>query len=103
MTSGDTKSRARLIIVGMIFVAVVINYLDRSNISITVPFLKKEFGLNNEQMGLVLSAFGWTYAFFQIPGGWLVDRVAPRYLYPAILILWSACTALLGTAGILFG
>ncbi len=102
MTTEKPGSRARLVIVGMIFVAVVINYLDRSNISITVPFLKKEFGLDNEQMGLVLSAFGWTYALFQIPGGWLVDRVPPRYLYPAILILWSACTALLGTAGILF-
>ena len=98
-----TSSRARLIIVGMIFVAVVINYLDRSNISITVPEMKRAFGFDNRQMGLVLSGFGWSYAAFQICGGWLADRIAPRFLYPAILILWSVCTALLGTAGILIG
>jgi ACS family D-galactonate transporter-like MFS transporter len=50
-----TPSRARLLIVGMIFVAVVINYLDRSNISITVSDMKRAFGFNNEQMGLALS------------------------------------------------
>jgi ACS family D-galactonate transporter-like MFS transporter len=98
-----TPSRARLLIVGMIFVAVVINYLDRSNISITVSDIKRAFGFNNEQMGLVLSGFGWSYAAFQIPGGWVADRVPPRFLYPTILILWSGCTALLGTAGLLIG
>jgi MFS family permease len=101
--STGTKSRARLVIVGMIFVAVVINYLDRSNISITVPEMKKAFGFDNRQMGLVLSGFGWSYAAFQICGGWLADRIAPRFLYPAILILWSVCTGLLGTAGLVVG
>ncbi len=98
-----TRSHARFIIIGMIFVAVVINYLDRSNISITVPEMKKAFGFDNTQMGFVLSGFGWSYAAFQIPGGWLADRVPPRFLYPAILILWSLCTALLGTAGLIVG
>ncbi len=102
-TQTAAPSRARLVIVGMIFVAVVINYLDRSNISITVPEMKKAFGFDNKQMGLVLSGFGWSYAAFQICGGWLADRIAPRFLYPAILILWSVCTALLGTAGLLIG
>src|SRR6185312_7833521 len=41
----------------------------------------------------------WTYAFCQIPGGWLVDRIGPRFFYPAILILWSLATALLGVVG----
>ena len=48
--------------------------------------------------GLILSAFGWTYAAMQIPGGWLVDRVAPRVLYAAALILWSAATFFMGFA-----
>src|ERR1700749_4091894 len=98
-----TRSHARFTIIGMIFIAVVINYLDRSNISITVPELKKTFGFDNSQMGFVLSGFGWSYAAFQIPGGWLADRIPPRFLYPPILILWSLCTALLGTAGIIVG
>lgn len=89
-----TQTRFRVMV--MIFVCVVITYLDRSNISITAPTMHKELGLNTVQMGWILSAFGWTYAFGQIPGGWLVDRIRPRYFYPAILILWSLATACLG-------
>jgi ACS family D-galactonate transporter-like MFS transporter len=52
-------------------------------------------------MGYVLSAFGWTYAFLQIPGGWLVDRVAPRVLFAVLIVAWSIATILLGfTAGV---
>jgi MFS transporter, ACS family, D-galactonate transporter len=78
---------------------VVITYLDRSNISITAPAMRKELGIDTVHMGWILSAFGWTYAFCQIPGGWLVDRIRPRYFYPAILILWSVATAWLGIVG----
>ena len=65
----------------LLFVSVMINYLDRSNISITAPAMRTALGLDTAQMGYVLSAFGWTYALCQIPGGWLVDRIAPRVLY----------------------
>ena len=82
----------------MLFITVVINYLDRSNLSIAAPALKDEFGLDTVHEGLILSAFGWTYAAMQIPGGWLVDRVAPRVLYAAALILWSAATFFMGFA-----
>jgi ACS family D-galactonate transporter-like MFS transporter len=83
----------------MLFITVVINYLDRSNLSIAAPALKDEFGLDTVHEGLILSAFGWTYAAMQIPGGWLVDRVSPRLLYAAALILWSAATFFMGFAG----
>ncbi|MEO8333945.1 MAG: MFS transporter [bacterium] len=92
----EKPSRARLSIMVMLFVTVVINYLDRSNLSITAPAMRAELGLDTAQMGLILSAFGWTYAIMQIPGGWLVDRVAPRVLYPALILLWSAATIVLG-------
>jgi ACS family D-galactonate transporter-like MFS transporter len=62
----------------LVFVGVVINYMDRSNISIVAPLLSKELKLNSIQMGLIFSAFGWTYMGFQIPGGWIVDKVKPR-------------------------
>ena len=77
---------AAALIMVMLFITVVINYLDRSNLSIAAPALKDEFGLDTVHEGLILSAFGWTYAAMQIPGGWLVDRVAPRVLYAAALI-----------------
>jgi ACS family D-galactonate transporter-like MFS transporter len=93
---GEQPSRSRVAIVVMLFVTVVINYLDRSNLSITALAMRTELGLDTAQMGLVLSAFGWTYALLQIPGGWLVDRVAPRGLYATLILLWSAATIRLG-------
>ncbi|MCW0211224.1 MAG: MFS transporter [Achromobacter sp.] len=92
-------TRSRYLIMVMLFITVVINYLDRSNLSIAAPALKDEFGLDTVHEGLILSAFGWTYAAMQIPGGWLVDRVSPRVLYAAALILWSAATFFMGFAG----
>jgi ACS family D-galactonate transporter-like MFS transporter len=80
----------------LLFVSVTINYLDRSNLSITAPAMRTALGLDTAQMGYVLSAFGWTYALCQIPGGWLVDRVAPRVLFAVLIVAWSLATILLG-------
>jgi ACS family D-galactonate transporter-like MFS transporter len=98
-TLAEKPTRHRYVVMLMIFVCVVITYLDRSNISITASAMRHELGIDTVQMGWILSAFGWTYAFCQIPGGWLVDRIRPRYFYPGILILWSVATACLGIAG----
>ena len=89
-------SRRRFLIMGLLFVTVVINYLDRSNLSIAAPSIAGEFGLHPVQLGVVFSAFGWTYTPLQIPGGWLVDRVNPRVLYPITIFLWSIATLCLG-------
>jgi ACS family D-galactonate transporter-like MFS transporter len=99
MTETIKPTRQRFVVMLMIFVSVVITFLDRSNISITAPAMRHELGIDTVHMGWILSAFGWTYAFCQIPGGWLVDKVGPRFFYPAILILWSLATALLGIVG----
>jgi ACS family D-galactonate transporter-like MFS transporter len=90
--SAQHPTRVRYLMLVMMFVTVVINYLDRSNISTAVSAIKTEFGIDNARMGLILGAFGWTYALFQIPGGWLVDKMAPRILLPVILIGWSLAT-----------
>src|SRR6201996_6271026 len=92
-------TRHRYVVMLMIFVCVVITFLDRSNISITAPLMRKELGLSTVQMGWILSAFGWTYAFGQMPGGFLVDRIRPRVFYPLVLILWSVATLCLGLVG----
>lgn len=89
-------SRARLAVLVMLFVTVVITYLDRANLSIAAPAMRRELGIDTVHMGIVLSAFGWTYAFCQLPGGWLAGRVPPRFLYPGLLFFWSAATFLLG-------
>ena len=92
-------SRARWLIAVLLFVTVVINYMDRANLSIAMPAIADEMDLSKAQQGLLLSAFGWTYAALQIPGGWLVDRVKPRVLYPLCLVLWSLATLFMGVIG----
>ncbi|MGX5856554.1 MFS transporter [Dyadobacter jiangsuensis] len=88
--------RSRFQILAMIFVTVVINYLDRTNISIASLALNKELHFSIVQMGYIFSAFSVTYASMQIPGGILVDRVRARILYPVILFLWSLMTLVQG-------
>ncbi|MEO7414983.1 MAG: MFS transporter [Opitutaceae bacterium] len=80
----------------MLFVCVVINYMDRSTISIAAGALREEFALTSVQLGYIFAAFGWTYAGLQIPGGIVADLVRPRVLYTWSLITWSAATLLQG-------
>ncbi|MDF2642838.1 MAG: major facilitator superfamily transporter phthalate permease, partial [Pseudomonas sp.] len=93
-----TPTRKRYFIMVLLFITVVINYLDRSNLSIAAPALTSDLGLDPVHVGLIFSAFGWTYAAMQLPGGWLVDRVPPRILYTVALALWSIATIMLGFA-----
>lgn len=80
----------------MVFITVVINYLDRTNMSIAAAALKDELGIDAIQMGYIFSAFGWTYSLLQIPGGIVADKVKTRMLYPIIMVLWSIATLLQG-------
>jgi ACS family D-galactonate transporter-like MFS transporter len=95
----QAPSRRRWLIALLLFVTVVINYLDRSNLSIVAPELMRELSISPVQAGWIFSAFGWTYAAMQIPGGWLVDRVRPRYLYALALASWSLATVSMGFVG----
>lgn len=79
-------------VLAFIFINVVINYMDRSNISVAASALKEELKFSSVELGLIFSAFGWTYAALQIPGGILVDRFGPRIIYAASLISWSLAT-----------
>ncbi len=101
--AAQKPTRVRYLMLVMMFVTVVINYLDRSNISTAVSAIKTEYGIGNAEMGLILGAFGWTYALFQIPGGWLVDKMAPRVLLPIILIGWSIATISTSIASTVLG
>jgi ACS family D-galactonate transporter-like MFS transporter len=100
---GAQPTRSRFVIMVLLFVCVMINYLDRSNISIAAPAMRAQLGFDMAQMGYVLSAFGWTYALCQIPGGWLVDRIAPRTLYATLIVLWSMATIMVGVTSTVTG
>ncbi|WP_095012067.1 MFS transporter [Tsuneonella mangrovi] len=89
----------RFTILIVLFVTVVVNYLDRTNISIAAIGMTNDLGLGKVETGLVFSAFAWTYSLCQIPGGFLADKVRARTLYPVLLALWSVVTILQGFAG----
>lgn len=88
----------RYAMLSLVFVNVMINYLDRSNLAVAGPAVSTSLNLNSVQMGYILSAFGWTYALLQIPGGLLADRFGPRVLYAVCLITWSVATMALSLA-----
>jgi ACS family D-galactonate transporter-like MFS transporter len=73
--------------------SVFINYFDRGNLSVAAPQLTSELNLSPSNMGILLSAFFWTYAICQLLGGWLVDRYDVRIIYGLGFIVWSLATA----------
>ena len=85
-------------ILALIAVGTMINYLDRTVLGIAAPFLSKDLGLTASQMGLVFSAFSWSYALLQIPGGIFLDRFGTRRTYFVAVVFWSVFTALMAAA-----
>jgi len=76
----------------------VINYLDRATLAVANEYIRADLGLSLGQMGLLLSAFSWSYAVCQLPVGALVDKVGPRWLLGAGLVIWSLAQAAGGLA-----
>ena len=85
-----------LIVVLLLAISAFINYLDRGNLSIAAPMLKDELGISASQLGILLSAFFWTYACMQPLSGWLVDRCNVNWVFAGGFFLWSAATAATG-------
>lgn len=92
LTPPAKATRVRYGMLALVFINVVINYLDRSNISVAGATLSKDLNLSSVELGLIFSAFGWSYALLQIPGGLIADRFVPRVLYAFCLIAWSLAT-----------
>ena len=85
-----------LIALILLAVSVFINYIDRGNLAIAAPFLQNELSLSPSRLGLLLSAFFWTYCFSQLISGWLVDRFNVNLVFATGFALWSVATALTG-------
>jgi MFS family permease len=82
----------------LLFLAGLINYLDRTILSVALPVIAVDLHLGPSGMGVLLSAFFWSYAAMQVPIGWLADRVDLRWLYAAFFALWSVTSGLTGFA-----
>jgi MFS family permease len=85
-----------MVVVALLAISAFINYVDRGNLSIAAPMLKDELGISAARLGVLLSAFFWTYACSQLFSGWLVDRFNVNWVFAAGFILWSAATAMTG-------
>ena len=88
----------RWVLIGLLFVAALINYLDRATLSVALPRISGDLHLDPTAKGVLLSAFFWSYALMQVPIGWLADRVSLRWLYAASFALWSLACGFTGLA-----
>lgn len=90
------RRSANITILVLLVLAVGINYIDRGTLSVSKSNISAEFALNSTQMGLLFSAFFWSYALFQLVAGWLVDRYDVKWVYAIGFVIWSLATAAMG-------
>jgi MFS family permease len=103
VTLAPARDRTRLSasewrILALLVISGLLNYFDRSNLSVGATDIARDLGLSNYRLGLMLSAFFWTYAACQLLGlsGWLVHRFDAGWILAVGFFLWSGATAFTG-------
>lgn len=91
-------SRGRWVVGGLMFLGGMINYLDRSALSVAAPFVAKDLHLDPARLGIVFSSFFWGYALFCFVGGWASDRFGPKRVYAVAMLVWSLFCGLTAVA-----
>jgi ACS family hexuronate transporter-like MFS transporter len=94
----ETTSNRKWLVCGMLLLALVLNYMDRQTLSLTITAIEQEINLNNTQYGRLEKGFGYAFALGGLAFGVLADRVSVRWLYPFVLIGWSAAGLATGYA-----
>jgi MFS family permease len=84
------------IVVGLLAAALFINYVDRGAVPTAAPLIQHDLNLDSEQLGRLMSAFFWMYAWVQIPVGWLAERIGAHRVLAGGLVVWATATALTG-------
>lgn len=97
MHPASFTSHARRVVL-LLTGAVFINYFDRGNLATASPLLQKELGLSNSELGILFSAFFWSYALLQPVAGWVAQRFDVRYVLGIGVSLWAVATMLTGLA-----
>jgi sugar phosphate permease len=87
-------TRIRHVVIWLTVALYLITYMDRVAISAAVPSIQKEFGFSTITIGWILAAFQISYSIFQIPAGWMGDRIGPRRALTTVVVWWSAFTAM---------
>jgi MFS family permease len=86
----------RFFIAVFLFFNVIINFIDRVNLSIAAPAISREFHWDSAAMGWIFSSYLWTYTLCLIPAGWLVDRFGTRLVSSVSIVIWSASAMMTG-------
>ena len=81
--------RIQRVSLALLVTAGVVNYVDRATLAVANPLIRQDLGFSISEMGLLLSAFLWAYAFAQLPAGALADRLGPRWMLTIGLSIWS--------------
>lgn len=100
-----TAAKSRFWLVTLLFLVIAIAAIDRGSLSVAAPVLSRDYDLSPARLGLLLSAFFWSYALLQVVGGWLVDRFSAAWVLTGGVIVWSLATMSSGfttTIGALF-
>lgn len=96
--AAQAKPRMGAAVVWLLALMVFINYVDRGNLATASPQISEELHLDNKQIGLLLSAFFWTYVPAQPLTGWLSEKISAYVTLGLGLAIWSVATALTGLA-----
>jgi ACS family D-galactonate transporter-like MFS transporter len=94
----ESRSKVRWLVAGLMWAAIAINYIDRTVLSAAAPRIQTEFHLGAMDMGIVMSAFFWSYALLQLPAGVLADRFGQKKVLGFAVFWWSLATAATGLA-----
>jgi MFS family permease len=97
-TASELSARTRWSIVALLAAALFINYVDRGAVPTAAHLIQDELGLSARQLGLLFSAFFWSYSILQIPLGWFAERVGAQRVLAAGLAIWACATMLVGFA-----
>ncbi len=87
------------IVLALLCAMYFILYVDRVNISTAAPLIQADLGISNVELGLAFSGFAYPYALFQLFGGWIGDRVGPRWMLTGCGLVVCAATASTGLVG----
>lgn len=82
----------------LIYIAFIICFIDRSAINIALSYIGTECHLSTTQLGVISSAFFFSYALMQIPGGWLTDKFGSKLTVIIAITMWSIFTIMTGFA-----
>ncbi len=96
--SGQQPTRTRYWVIVLAITLAVVQYIDRTAISQAKGDIAKDLKFTDEQMGLIFGAFGLAYALFEIPTGWLGDKIGARKVLVRVVLWWSFFTAATGWA-----